>query len=121
MDLVKQISVKTAQCDELRHENAGLRERLAKAEASSVSRNTLDRTAPAVDKQRPPTGHWLIGDSLLRYVDAVRISPQDMLKCIHGGHTNDIIINFSKNRKREPAKSPSSSEPMTAPIRMKQT
>ena len=121
MALVKQISVKMARCDELRHENAGLREHLAKAEASSVSRNTLDGTARAVDKQRPPTGHRLICDSLLRDVDGVGIPPQDMLKCIRGGHTNDIIINFPKNRKRKPAKLPSSSEPMTVPIRMKQT
>ena len=119
MDLVKQISVKTAQCDELRHENAGLRERLAKAEAS-MSRNTLNRTAPAVDKQRPPTGHWLIDDSLLRDVDAVGTCLKTCSNAFAGGILM-ALINFSKNRKRKPAKSSSSSEPMTASIRMQQT
>ena len=61
-DLVKQLALKIAQCDELKHENAGLKQRVIKAETlNTASMNKLATNASNLTD-------WLIGNSLLRNV-----------------------------------------------------
>ena len=83
MDLVTLLAAKTAQCDDLRNENAGLREHLAKSEAHQTGqRPKLTKpNAPALVKKAKQ--NIIIGDSLLRDVKACGIE-NTRVECIRG-------------------------------------
>ena len=77
MDLVTLLAAKTAQCDDLRNENTGLRERLAKSEA----RQTVQQ--PKLTRLKKIKEDIIIGDSLLRDVESCG-SENTRVGCIRG-------------------------------------
>ena len=81
MNLVTLLAAKTAQCDDLRNENTGLRERPAKSETrQTVQQPKLTKpNAPALVKKAKQ--NIIIGDSLLRDVKSCGIE-NTRVECI---------------------------------------
>lgn len=94
-DLVKQVAAKTAQVDELRHQNEGLRERLKKAENSKPAPEMpAEKLSPP---QKTPSSDLLIGDSLLRDVNHSDLPENCKVKTLRGATIADIEAHLHNN------------------------
>ena len=83
MDLVTLLAAITAQCDDLRNENPGLRERLAKSEARQTAQQPKPTKPNAPTLVKKAKKNIIIGDSLLRDVKSCGIE-NTRVECIRG-------------------------------------
>ena len=92
---MKQFVAKTAMCEDMRLQITGLRERVAKAEASKTTSNKLTMKHTVKPNSASVDGDLFIGVSLLRSVKPSMLNDGCNVKTLRGAKITDIYDNLT--------------------------